>query len=86
MFLQALTTREALRICHEGYPRPDLFIHENGAYVILRHDSTEPIPADARTSHTADATADSIEEFEIVTHSSRPPPNCERPKDACIVC
>jgi hypothetical protein len=32
--IQALATRDALRICKEDTNRPDLFIHENGAWHI----------------------------------------------------
>lgn len=30
--MQALSTRDALRICKANVHRPDLFIHENGAW------------------------------------------------------
>lgn len=34
MMMQALATRDALRICKANTHRPDLFIHENGAWEI----------------------------------------------------
>lgn len=86
MLLQAITTRQALRICNDGKPRPDLFIHENGAYVLPRYDSGDPVPTD--TAMHADANAnvlDEMEEFEIVTHVP-PTPNHENTKDACTLC
>ena len=34
MMMQALATRDALRICKANTHRPDLFIHENGAWYL----------------------------------------------------
>lgn len=39
--LQALTTREALRICKANTNRPDLFINENGAWYLRDKKNTQ---------------------------------------------
>lgn len=40
--MRRIPTAEALRICTLGVPRPDLFIHENGAFEIGVERGREP--------------------------------------------
>lgn len=42
MTMMALSTKAALQVCSANVPRPDLFVHENGAWTV---ESADPVPS-----------------------------------------